>query len=294
MSNTMYKQPCASAEKRMARANMLISYCSVAAVMVLMSGGAAGAEPVRIAGITAPVNEATLSSIFPGQIHTIHVEEGSTIEEGGLLIELDKRSETLDAERRKIISESKAEVNAAGQRMLLLQNEWETARQLYETTKSISQEERDRKKLEYELAKAEHDRLNTIELQEELEYKLAVEQLNRRDIRSPIRGTVTRIYLQEGEGCDPRQPLIEVVDASACEFICNVPENLTSKLQSGATVRLQIESGETLVDRTGAIVFISPVVDPASGLREVKAEFDNTDGSVSPGVHGFLLLDAQL
>jgi hypothetical protein len=34
------------------------------------------------------------------------------------------------------------------------------------------------------------------------------------------------------------------------------------------------------------IEYASPVVDPASGLREVKVLFDNPTGDVQPGVAG--------
>ena len=40
----------------------------------------------------------------------------------------------------------------------------------------------------------------------------------------------------------------------------------------------------------GTVVFVSPVVDPASGLLEVKAEFDNKEGEVRPGIAGVMLL----
>jgi len=35
------------------------------------------------------------------------------------------------------------------------------------------------------------------------------------------------------------------------------------------------------------------VVDASSGLRTVKAVFDNADGSIQPGVAGAMLIDEQ-
>ena len=43
----------------------------------------------------------------------------------------------------------------------------------------------------------------------------------------------------------------------------------------------------------GKIVFISPVVDPASGLQKVKVLFDNAEGKIRPGVSGFYMKLAQ-
>lgn len=251
------------------------------------------AEPVRIAGITAPVNRATLSSVLPGQITKIHVVEGTPVQAGQLLVELDKRLEALDVERRKLLAESKSELEATGQRVQLLQAEWETANRLFENNKSISREERDRKETEYKLAATEHERLKMVEMQEALEHRMAVEQMNRRDIRAPFDGVVTRLYLEEGEGCDDRQPLVDVVDARTGEFVCHMPVIHAANLKKDSAVVLEVESGGGPLKREGRVFFISPVVDPASGLREVQVRFDNSDGSVTPGVSAFLILDGN-
>ena len=42
---------------------------------------------------------------------------------------------------------------------------------------------------------------------------------------------------------------------------------------------------------TGKVVFLSPVVDPASGLQKVKLLFDNADGKVRPGLAGKLFIE---
>ena len=66
--------------------------------------------------------------------------------------------------------------------------------------------------------------------------------------------------------------------------------NVSQKLSTGQTVGLQLQSGLENVSRSAEIVFISPVVDPASGLRKIKAQFDNSDGSIIPGVAGVMIL----
>jgi len=262
----------------------------ILAVIMPSFGALAEVRPQLIPGITAPVKEARLSSVVPGTIFKIHVEEGSRVSAGDLLMELDKRFELLEVDRRKIISESKAEYEAAEKRMDLLKNEWETTRQLFESTKSISQEDMDRKELEYKLAAAEFERIKSVELQEEVEHRMAMEQLNRREIRSPLNGVVTSIFLHEGESCDPRQPLLNLVDDSQCEFICNIQVEQAARLSEGLAVKILAENGVNQVERAGKVFFISPVVDSASGLQEVQVRFDNHDGKISPGVTAVLVL----
>ena len=43
--------------------------------------------------------------------------------------------------------------------------------------------------------------------------------------------------------------------------------------------------------KKGRIVFVCPVVDPASGLLKVKAVFDNQDEEIHLGVAGVMYLE---
>jgi multidrug efflux pump subunit AcrA (membrane-fusion protein) len=45
-----------------------------------------------------------------------------------------------------------------------------------------------------------------------------------------------------------------------------------------------LEIGGVAKPVTGKICFISPVVDPASGLATVKAIFENAAGAIRPGL----------
>ena len=56
-------------------------------------------------------------------------------------------------------------------------------------------------------------------------------------------------------------------------------------------MKLQISSGSGPMSVEGKLVFLSPVVDPASGLQKVKVLFDNAGGKVAPGVAGKMLLE---
>jgi len=275
------------------RTPFLVSVHWLAAAWLAWPGAAAAGEPSEFSGITRPVRQAKLSAPVPGTIQKVHVEEGSAVKAGDLLVELDKRIELLDVERKTILAESRAELDAASRKVTLLKSEWETSVRLFETSKSISKEDLDRKELEYKLAAAEQERLQALERQEVVEQRIAEEQLSRRDIRAPIDAIVTRVNAKEGEGCDPRQlqPLVELVDPTQCDFVCNAPVRQAARLSVGTEVRLRLNGGREPLVRTGRVVFVSPLADQASGLQEVKVRFANTDRAVSPGVDGALLLD---
>jgi len=145
--------------------------------------------------------------------------------------------------------------------------------------------------LEYKLAVAEHERLAISEEREKIEYDMARAKLNKLILKTPISGVVSDLYLNQGESCERRQPVVRVVNTSRCLLVCNIDASLDVILKKGQTVDLSIQLGSSRVEKKGKIIFISPVVDPASGLYQVKAEFDNKNRKIKPGVEGFMLLN---
>jgi RND family efflux transporter MFP subunit len=249
-----------------------------------------GKDPLSISGSTEPIGDVTLSSTVVGTIASIRVREGMPVAKGAVILELDSKLEELEVGRRKLIWESRAELAAAEARAATLKSLSESTRELYRTTGSVSREDLEKLELEYRIAVTEKERLDAAEEREGLEYEMAKEALQKRSIRSPFQGTVIKLLLDVGESCQENQPLVQVVDTSRGIFVGNAEEWIGRTLKKGQPVDLRIKTGNESVIRKGTISFVSPVVDPASGLLEVKAEFDNVDGLVRPGISGSLIL----
>ena len=247
-------------------------------------------EPLDLAGVTEPIHDVTLSSTVVGTLSAIFVKEGMPVKAGTAILELDRRLEAYEVQRRKLIWEGKAELEAASVRVATLRKLLAATRGLFESTGSVSKEELEKLELEYNLALSEQKRLESAEEREGIEFEMAKETWRKRSLISPVSGTVVKLFLDEGETCQERQPLAQVVDTSRGILVSNVEEAIGRTLRKGQTVDLKIKAGNGSVARKGLIVFVSPVVDQASGLLEVKAEFDNQDGMVRPGVAGSLLL----
>lgn len=218
-----------------------------------------------VAGITEPIFDVMLSSQAAGTLTTNFFREGDFVHKGQVLLELDKRLEELNVARRKIVLDT-------------LKTDWEGTRQLYDATKSVSRDDLVKKETEYKVA--------------EVDYQTAVEQLRRRQIISPIEGYIAEIIPHLGEDCKAQDPVVRVVDTRRCYFICNVEAKRAGGLKSGQSVNLSIEVGVAMVPVEGRIWFVSPVVDPASGLLKVKVVFDNPDARIHPGVTGKMQLDS--
>jgi RND family efflux transporter MFP subunit len=152
----------------------------------------------------------------------------------------------------------------------------ETSKKIFEKTISISREEMDKKVTEFFVAEAEH--------------ALAQEQLQRRLLVAPFEGTIAALTLQVGESCQAQQALVRLVDTRKCYLVCNIEARAGYSLKAGQSVRIEVEAGEQPAPFDGTVFFVSPVVDPASGLVRVKVVFDNTEGKVRPGAAGRMLV----
>lgn len=216
-------------------------------------------------GITEPIHDVILSPSVAGIVNVWKFKEGAFVNEGEVIIELDKELEELETARRRLVVENR-------------KKEWEALKTLADKSSiSVKKEELEKAETEYRIAQVEHD--------------IALEQLRRRSIRMPCAGFIVEITHDPGEACQPYQPLARVVDTRRCYFVSNIEAKTAGKLRQGQPVNLEIETAGGSAAVKGNVVFLSPVVDAASGLRKVKVLFENADGKINPGVAGKMYLD---
>ena len=241
-------------------------------------------------GITEPYRDATLSATVAGTLAAICKKEGERVSAGEVILELAKDLESLEVERRRLVAESKVELEAARRRAEQLRQELAATRSLYDSTRSVSREELQQKELETQLAESELERQSIAEARESIELRIAEAQLQQRSISSPFNGLIAEIVPEIGEACYPQQPLVRVVDVSRCRLIVHLEAAAASDLEAGKPAQLRFEGLRPPNLVRGVVEYVSPVVDPASGLVEVKVLFDNPGGRIRPGLSGTLLL----
>ena len=147
--------------------------------------------------------------------------------------------------------------------------DWVATKKVCEQTQSISEEELWKK---------------------EMDYKVAQAQLNDRQIRAPFDGQVVKIFLSVGESCDVRQQLVRVVDTRQCRFITYLESTNKVSISKGKSVTVELNGSAGAQKFSGVVEYLSPVVDAASGLREIKVVLPNFDGKIKPGISGSLIL----
>jgi RND family efflux transporter MFP subunit len=241
-----------------------------------------------IRGITRCAADLGLGLSVPGRIAEVKVQEGQVVRPGDVLMRLDQSAEQLDIERRRVQWQGTAEVQIAQARKDTAQTQAESARRIYKESQGISREELDNRELVYSNAQSELQRLKTTKEMERLDYLTAKENLERRTLRASTPGIVTRLIKNAGESVQAHEPALRLCDLSRIQFVVNVPAQDSESLQTGSTVRLLV--GPTAVATRGRVTFASPIVDAASGLREVKIDLIQPGPNVRPGVTASLEL----
>ena len=266
----------------------LVSGAVAVAVVIGLtaSGGAATDGSSRCFGMVTAFYEAALGINYPGIVREIKARPGTVVKTGDVIVQLEDAAETLEVARRELVWKDKSELEAAQKRRDLFVKDLAITQKLFDTSKSVSREDLDKKELECRLAEAEAQRLSVAESREEIEYKLAVDQLAHRQLRAPVDGAVTKVFIEKGEYAQPQQPLVQLVNLDECYFISNVPEEGSGGFREGTTLPIEFQLPERALIMEGKVVYVSPMIDPASGLREVKLLFTNVNHAVSPGEKG--------
>jgi RND family efflux transporter MFP subunit len=236
----------------------------ILAAVVSTVASVSGQSTTPNSGITEAFLDVKLSTAVPGIISKKSFKEGDAVRAGDVILELDSQLEKLEVERRKAIVENR-------------RVDRDATTVLFKSSKGMSKEELDKKELEYKVAQAEYD--------------TAVEQLRRRSLVSPLAGVITEMEIEEGEACQPYQPMVRVVDVERCYFITHLEAKDAVRLKLGQTVKVEIQTGAAPAKVEGKIVFLSPVADSASGLVRMKAVFENPKGKIRPGLAGKMSLE---
>lgn len=216
----------------------------------------AGAAP-QADGVLLPFREVTVSSAVQGILAEVNVREGDPVAAGTLLATLIDRVESAEVDRFAKVLEQK-EFAAQGTQNLF-------------RDQVVSEGEAIEKRIERDIAKLQH--------------QIALEELDRRKIRSPIDGIVVEKMKEAGEAVDANEPVFHLVDISRVYLQVFIESTAALKLATGHPVAVTFPEYQTQPHQ-GTIDFIDPRIDGASGLVRVKILIDNPDRKLIAGMRG--------
>jgi RND family efflux transporter MFP subunit len=240
-------------------------------------------------GVTEPIARAVVSATVPGRIDSILVAEGAFVAKGQVVITLEKEEEAINEAIAKLLAASKSDLVSTQKKAETFEKDYRAVKKLFETSNSVSEDQVWEKELNFKLAEAEFQKQNMVEEREVLESRMASVQLAKRVIRAPFDGVIVKINKNPSESVQALEPLFEIVDVRQCRMVVYVVAPEAQGLRRGMELTLELDGSRTSRTRKGKVDFVSPVVDRSSMLRTVKVVFDNTNGSIEPGVTGRLL-----
>ncbi len=215
-------------------------------------------------GVLLPYVEVTVSSAVQGILATVNVKEGDAVAADDLLAALIDRVEVAEVERFAKILEQR-QFAAQGTQNLF-------------RDQVVSEGEAIEKRIERDIAQLQH--------------QIALEQLDRRKIRSPIAGLVVEKKKEAGEAVDINEPVFHIVDISRVFLQVFIDATDALKLKVGQTVPVSFPDYD-MQEHPGRIDFIDPRIDGASGLVRVKILIENADRRFIAGMRGQVQLGAQ-
>ena len=219
--------------------------------------------------ITYPANlmafrEVHLAPASPGRVDRIHVEAGTPVSSGQLLVEMDRTQ--LQQARVQLASVEK------------------DYRRLDTLRKAggVSQQQYDQIRTQYELA------LSNVEFLEENTVLLA-----------PFSGTVSGKYFEDGEMFSgaPNTPagkaaLLSVVQTTRLKALVNISESYYPNVKENMPVFLNSDvlPGE---DFLGNVTRIYPTINPATRTFTVEVAVPNPEGRLRPGMFARARIDLE-
>jgi membrane fusion protein, multidrug efflux system len=225
-------------------------------IAALLLSAPAWAEEIQ--GLVLPLKQVSVASpVLQEIVDNVLVEEGDTVKEGQVIIQLRSEKEALEVELRKKLVEQK-EFGAKGAEALA-------------KDKMMSKELVLEKQTELQLAK--------------IQLASAEVQFKEKTIRSPLNGIVVKKYKEAGESVDRVEKLVDLVniDQVYVQFYLD-PKLMTAiKVDQPVAVRFPVIGN---ADFEGKVSFVDPRIDAGSGLFRVKLIVDNPKHIIKPGMRG--------
>ena len=250
---------------------------------------AAAAFAASFDGFTEPYRKIDVAAAETGVVAKILVHEGDRVAKGQSLATLD--NDVLEVSRE--IAEANLQAQGKLDSALAERGLRATRLQRLEPLRAeghASQEEVDRAKADLAVADANVRIAREQRLLDGLERKKIEAMIERRTLRSPIDGVVSKIYRDEREFVSPNAAaVLTVVQLDPLRVIFSLPTAAAAGLTAAQAVTVELpESG---VKVRGKVEFIAPVTEAESGTVRVKVVVENPDGAYRCGVRCLLNLE---
>ncbi len=224
---------------------------------------------LNLIGTVTAARAARLSVATSGLVATIHVDAGSKVDAGELLLELDPELPQLQ------FDSAKAQVEQASTALKDARRRLKEAQRLVPQRSIAESVVRD---IEAEVAS---DQAALHQAQADAGYREGI--LRRHQLRAPFAGVVSAKLTEEGEWINPGQAVFDLVAVDDVRLDFSVSEDYLTEIRPDAPVTFSLNSnpGQTHPGRVATIV---PVTDPNARTFLLRVLPKNPGGHMLPGM----------
>jgi RND family efflux transporter MFP subunit len=293
----------------MNRKNLMIAVCATSLALLGAISGCSKEQPARAAapetfsgvavavaqekqipdwleavGTVEAAQTSQVGSQMMGTIVQINAREGDRVRAGQVLALID------DAQPRAAVEQATAALNAAKNETIAANSQFVLAQatltryqQLY-NEKSVSPQEFDQIKAQYQSAEARRDMAKAGEAQAGAALTQAITSLSYTRIRAPFDGVITEKKADAGTLAAPGMPIFTIEDTRRYRLQAAVDESNIALVHPGQRVPVALDALGTAT-LNGRVAQILPAADAASRSFVVKIELP-PDPRVRSGLFG--------
>lgn len=230
---------------------------------------------LRAVGSVEAENQTVLKAEVEGQVSAIIADEGAVVQRGDLVLQLDPTP------LRLVYEEAQAALVRA---QATLEND---ERLLARYATLLEAGAIDQQSYEDVESRVKSERAQVVEARARA--NAAQWDLGKTSIRAPFSGRVADRLVELGTYVSDGDDLFQLVDLEPVRVAFAIPETEFGLLELGDSVSFQVRTspGRTY---SGAVMYVSPNLDPETRTQAAKAEYANTNREVPPGAFADLEL----
>lgn len=254
-------------------------------LLVILSPGQVRAQ--EIDGFTVPYRTIDLAFDESGTIMELYVEEGQVVAQGTPIARLDDRVQQLQLELSKHLASSVGALDVA-QTTLTKRQEISANLQRLRGQGHAAESELIRSELELAIAQSRLLAAQEEAIAREIDVRRSAVLLERRTLRAPFAGHITRVHRREGEYVSPMRPeIVTLVDLNQMFAVFNVPSSSIDRLRPGQEIQVTFRTRQ---QESGVIHYVGVETDAQSGTILVKVLLDNSAAKLRAGEQCYLTI----
>ncbi|HBJ34860.1 MAG TPA: hypothetical protein DDZ51_08875 [Planctomycetaceae bacterium] len=225
-------------------------------------------------GFSEAIDDIMVAAFESGRVESVLVKVGDRVKAGQVLATLDQQPQRIAVESAETIAAMRGGLDLAAADRALHEMRFKQLKKL-SADNNARREEVDRAEAELRMAEARFLNAKEEIAQREVERKHAAEQVNRRQVISPVDGIVAKVFVDIGEYVLPSDlTVVRVVNTSGLKAVFNVPASEAIRMSVGQVVRVEFTSIARSAE--GTVDTIAPLIDADSATIPVTVRIDNS------------------